>query len=73
MSVIAVSIDFSSLVMGYIFLFLCLSDNFLLDTEHCDSYIVECWILLYFFKVLKFVLAHRKLLEDQFKHFEACF
>lgn len=32
MSVIAVSIDFSSLVMGYIFLFLCLSDNFLLDT-----------------------------------------
>lgn len=65
-------IDFFSLVMGYI-LFFCMSGNFLLDTEHCNLYIVECCILLYFFKVLTFVLVHRKLLEDQFECFETCF
>lgn len=29
------------LTMGSIFLFLCMPDNFLLDSRHCDLYFVE--------------------------------
>lgn len=38
------------LVIGHIFLLLCLLGHFLLDAGHCKVYLVECWILVYSFK-----------------------
>lgn len=35
------------LVMNHIFLFLCLSGNFLLDARHCELYLVCSYIFLY--------------------------
>lgn len=41
----SISIDWSFLlIMGRIFLFLCMSSNFLLDGKQCKFYLVGCWV-----------------------------
>ena len=40
----------SLLIMGYIFLLLCMPVNFLLDAKHCEFYLIGCWTFLYSYK-----------------------
>lgn len=40
----------SHLLMGYILLYLCMSDNFKLYTEYCGCHIIDSWKFIPFFK-----------------------
>lgn len=52
------------LILGHNFLFLCTSVNFLLNSRHCEYYVVAYWILFCFGHSLFFFWATIKLLGN---------